>query len=393
MKILFCQGGSRIKFNSKNELFVDGNFNNSVFSDYCKLADEVTFLLRSDPKKYDDNTLEVKFNKLDSKFNVHTVPDVYASLKSRFNLIKNAKIKKEIEELVKNSDKVIIRSLGNFYTNTVLKFCKKHKKSYLVEVTGFAFDGLWYHSWKGKMVALPRELYLKRQLKKAKYALYVTEEALQKRYPCKGKTLGCSDVRLNKADSQILENRLKKLTNTSNDKIVLGTAAFLDVKWKGQLSIIKALAQLKKQGICNYEYQLIGSGKGEHLKKAIERYGLQDNVKILGAMPHNKVFEWLDTIDIYVQPSYQEGLCRAIVEAMSRACPVICSDVGGNYELIERKFIFKKADVKSFINCLLSMDKSAMQEEAKLNFNKSLAYDKDKLEEKRQLFYKNFAEE
>lgn len=61
-------------------------------------------------------------------------------------------------------------------------------------------------------------------------------------------------------------------------------------------------------------------------------------------MPHDKIFEWLDTIDIYIQPSYQEGLCRSVVEAMSRACPVICSDACGERELANEKFIFKRGD-------------------------------------------------
>lgn len=69
---------------------------------------------------------------------------------------------------------------------------------------------------------------------------------------------------------------------------------------------------------------------------------LEDCVSILGAKPHSEVFSWLDSIDIYVQPSFMEGLCRSIVEAMSRACPVICTNVGGNYELVSSDCLFEK---------------------------------------------------
>lgn len=68
---------------------------------------------------------------------------------------------------------------------------------------------------------------------------------------------------------------------------------------------------------------------------------LEDCVSILGAKPHSEVFSWLDSIDIYVQPSFMEGLCRSIVEAMSRACPVICTNVGGNYELVSSDSFLK----------------------------------------------------
>ena len=392
MKLLFVQGGSRIKVNSKNEIFVDGNFNNTVFEDYCKLANDVTFLLRKDSRIYDDEFLDLKFNKVNPKFNVFSIPDFYRSIKARFNLREIRKVEKIIAKLVKQKDKIIIRSVGNFYTNTVLKYCKKYKKSYLIEVTGFAFNALWYHSLRGKIVAVPRELYLKKALKNAPYAVYVTEEALQKRYPCKGVSLGCSDVRLCELNENVLNRRLDKIQNHSG-KIVLGTAAFLDVKWKGQIYIIRALALLKKRGFTQFEYQMIGAGDGEKLKKEVNKYHLEDQVKILGAKPHDKVFEWLDSIDVYVQPSFQEGLCRAIVEAMSRACPIICSDVGGNYELIDRDWIFGKADVKGFANCLLQMDTENLKKQAKKNFEHSLDYDKQKLDAQREEFYKNFIED
>lgn len=389
MRLLFVQGGSRIKINSKNELFVDGNFNNSVFNDYYKLADEVTFLLRKDAKNYENEFLELQFTKLDSKFNFELLPDFYRNIKARLNLIEIKKAEKKISQLVKKHDKVIIRSVGNFYTNTVLKYAKKYDKPYLIEVTGFAFEGLWYHSIKGKILAIPREIHLKKCLKNAPYAVYVTNEALQKRYPCKNITLGCSDVRLVKTDNDVLENRIKKI-NKNNGKIILGTSAFLDVKWKGQRFVIYALAKLKKQGYNNFEYHVIGAGTGNRLRSLAKKLGVEDRVKIIGSLPHNEVFNWLDSIDIYIQSSFQEGLCRSIVEAMSRACPVICSDVGGNYELVDDEFLFKKADTKELINCLLKMDKSNAKKQAEINFYRSLNYEDQKLKIKRDEFYKNF---
>ena len=59
------------------------------------------------------------------------------------------------------------------------------------------------------------------------------------------------------------------------------------------------------------------------------------------------MFKFYENIDVYIQPSYQEGLCRSIVEAMSKACPVVCSDAGGNYELIQEEFIFHKGNSKA----------------------------------------------
>ena len=75
-----------------------------------------------------------------------------------------------------------------------------------------------------------------------------------------------------------------------------------------------------------------------------KKYRVENRVKFLGQVPHKEVLKWLDNIDIYIHPSYTEGLCRSIIEAMSRACPIICSDVGGNYELVDKDHAFESID-------------------------------------------------
>jgi glycosyltransferase involved in cell wall biosynthesis len=224
---------------------------------------------------------------------------------------------------------------------------------------------------------------------KASCAIYVTEEALQKRYPCKnGKMLGCSDVDIEECDEQLLQKRTSKILCNS-DKIVLGTIAFLDVKWKGQANVIKAIAHLKKQGITNVFYEMVGLGTGDALVKLAKKLNVADKVKILGAKNHEDIFRWLDSIDIYVQPSYQEGLCRAIVEAMSRAAPVICSDVGGNFELIDKKYLFKAGDDKRIAELIEIMLKENIEQSIK-NFQRARKYEKRSLESKRLNFLQDF---
>lgn len=131
---------------------------------------------------------------------------------------------------------------------------------------------------------------------------------------------------------------------------------------------------------------------GNSLKKLIKKYGLEKEVKIIGALPHNEVFKWLENIDIYIQPSYTEGLCRAIVEAMSKACPVICTDAGGNVELIEEKNIYKR-DIFGLINILENINSEELKKNAVFNYNKSKKYTANLLNEKRNIFYSKFIKE
>lgn len=389
MKLLFIQGGSRVRKCKNGSFYVDGNFNNDIWKRYKSYCDDLTVILREKSEFYDENDIKDKLNNIDTNLmNLVLVEDVYKPKKNFLNFKLKKKIKKQIESAVIASDKIIIRSIGNFYTNTALKYCKKYNKVYLIEVTGFAFEGLWYHSLYGKVVAIPREIKLRKSIKDAPYAVYVTEKALQKRYPCKGKTLGCSDVELIDMGKN---NVIEKINNLNkNGKLKLGTAAFLDVKWKGQKDVIKALHKLKKAGYDNFTYELIGAGNKAYLEGYIEKYNLKENVRILGVKKREEVFEWLKTVDVYVQPSYQEGLCRAIVEAMSMGCPVIASNAGGNAELVSDSMMYKKKNVRELVEILKKIDIDLLKYQSRMNYEKAKLYKKEVLNKKRNRFYMSF---
>ncbi|MCI8466563.1 MAG: glycosyltransferase [Lachnospiraceae bacterium] len=396
MKLLFIQGGSRWKRDTEGNLYTDANFTEEIWGRYRRYSEHLTVILRGEEMIYSVEEAQRRFNYFDSAISsAICLPDVYKPPTRNFNLKLRRRINLAIKEAVAASDAVIIRSVGNIYTNSALKWVRKLKKPYLVEVTGFAFESLWYHSFKGKIVALVNELQTKVLMKDVPYAVYVTNEALQKRYPCAGKAVGCSDVEVFAPQDSILEQRLQKINAKSKgDKIILGTAAFLDVGWKGQKYVIHALSELKKKGITNLEYQLIGAGNGKELIHEAQLYGVEQSVTIQGALPHEKVFEWMDHIDIYIQPSFMEGLCRSIVEAMSRACPVICSNVGGNYELVDKEYLFHKGDSKDLVCKIeLLMKQKNMLVCASRNFNKSKEYEKNILDNKRNVFFENFFKE
>ena len=257
MNLLFIQGGSRWKYDSEGILYTDPNFNSQIWSRYKGYCDELTVVLRREDRIYTKEEARIKFNEIGNSID-HCValPDMYRPLSNALSCQKRMLVKRTIESEVKKADKVIIRSLGNIYTNTALKYAQKYHKPYLVEVTGFAWESLWYHSLHGKFVAGFKENQYKRLMKNVKYGVYVTNEALQKRYPCKGEMLGCSDVELMPSDDKLLENRILKIQKNTG-RIVLGTAAFLDVGWKGQEYVIRAMGELKNRGLNNFKYEML----------------------------------------------------------------------------------------------------------------------------------------
>ncbi len=162
--------------------------------------------------------------------------------------------------------------------------------------------------------------------------------------------------------------------------------------YKGQEYVIKAVSKLNKEGY-NFEYCLAGGGDNSYLRSVAEKYNVVDKIKFLGSLPHKDVFKYLDSIDIYIQPSKQEGLPRALVEAMSRGCPALGSRTGGIPELLNKQLVFNNGAVSQICELLIKLDKESLLAEAKRSFEKAKEYDKTVLDKKRSSFYQKFIDD
>ena len=92
----------------------------------------------------------------------------------------------------------------------------------------------------------------------------------------------------------------------------------------------------------------------------------------------NQLNEWLDGLDIYVQPSLSEGLPRATIEAMSRGCPVIATNVCGMIDILEEEYLIKPKDYKALADKVRWLSKPAeMLRAAKTNYSKASEYEED----------------
>ncbi|NLZ34791.1 MAG: glycosyltransferase [Clostridiales bacterium] len=382
MKLLYAHDNKFYKF--KDDYYSNGSFSKEVLLRYTNAFEKVKFVsrqvaIKDKPEKMTIvNTENVEFIK---------IPDFH----SLRNYYKKKEAKKIIQNEIINSDCVIAR-LPSLIGNLAIGYAKKYNVPYLIEIVGCPWDSLWNYSLKGKIIAPYMYFAMKIVVKNAPFAIYVTNEFLQHRYPCKGKSIGCSDVSLPMQDESILKNRIRKIKNMADNKtIVIGTIAAVNVRYKGQEYVIKAVSKLNKEGY-NFEYHLVGGGDNSYLKSVAEKYGVLEKVKFLGTLPHKMVFEYLDNIDIYIQPSKTEGLPRALVEAMSRGCPALGSKIGGIPELLKEEFLFHNGSISEIYKLLKSINKEIMLKEAKRNFEKAQNYDKKLLDKKRDNFYKKFIE-
>lgn len=304
-------------------------------------------------------------------------------------LLEHNHIKKVIEREVKNTDVCVVHM--NTHGRIVLRYAKKYGKPIMSVVGGCPWDALWNYDWRGKLLAPWEWWRTKVAQRQIPYTIYVTKYFLQGRYPNGGHWINCSNVNIKTGDIDALTKRQQRIDKISEERNVfrIGTSAALDVPYKGQKYVIRALASLRDKGII-LEYHLIGRGDPGLLKKEIERYKLAEQVFIHGALPHEKVLDFLDSIDIYIQPSKQEGLPRGLIEAMSRGCLCIGSNIAGIPELLEKEYLFPKGNVKKLTGILKQINYADLREQAVRNFEVAKEYDRDLLNKKRSEFILEF---
>lgn len=304
-------------------------------------------------------------------------------------VIKRKKISDELKKQLVICDKVIIR-MPSVLGIMACDICERNNIPYMIEMVACAWDGYCNHTNKiGKIVAPFMFYFTKRCVLNCKYVLYVTNDFLQRRYPTKGKQFSCSDVILSDRNDRILEKKLKSMSNFNKKDFSMCTVANVGMKYKGHIYVLKAMKKLKNKGY-NIKYFLAGNGNQEYLKKYIKKANLESNVIFLGSLTHDKIFELLDEIDVYIQPSLQEGLPRATIEAMSRACVCIGSDVGGIPELLNSKMIFRRKKVRELMKILSNINKKLVCDESKQNYHNSKKFEKKFLDNKRNEIYNGF---
>ena len=383
--LLYVHCEEKIKIDTEGNFYTDGCYNQKIWDRYFKIFPSITCLFRIEKRVYSKEYAVENFQKIDKRIKLITIEDRKESFFSYFSIKKYLNNIEIIKQNVAASDCVIARAPGD-ESYLAIKYSKRFHKKVLMEVVGCPLNTLFNYGIKGKFFSFPAYLKLKKNVKKADSVLYVTKNFLQKRYPTSKPCIACSDADII-VDEKNLNNRLQKITKDfDKGKLTILTVGTL-IKYKGQQDIIKAIKVLKSKGY-NIEYRIVGTGKEDFLKKIAKKYDLENNIVFYGGINHKKVFELIDMRDIYIQPSYTEGLSRALLEAISRACPSIATNVGGNGELVSNEYLYSKGDIGQLILLIEKMmNKAEMFKEANNNFNRAKLYDCNILDKKRELFY------
>lgn len=382
----------KIAVDAQGNYYTGSAFSQAVFDRYLQHFDHITLLMRRASVSPDDAEALSHMNRISSdRIDVVFIPDTRSSMRAFLTPAVHRELEETVISEINKADAVIIRAhSGSGFI--AAKYCKAHNIPYLAEAVGCPWDSLWNHSLRGKILAPFVRHEMRFIMRYASYAVYVTDSFLQKRYPTNGKSAATSDVELQPADTQVLKKRVEHIRNHSG-KILIGTAGALHVSYKGQRFVIRALSKLKAHGLTEFEYHLAGGGDHAVLLDLAKKLGVEDQVIFDGVLPHDAIFDWLDNLDVYIQPSLVEGMPRALIEAMSRGLPAFGSKIGGIPDLLDPSFIFSCGDVNAIARKFRSLTSKRMEKAAKRNFDYVKRFDKSLLEQKRFEFYSAFASE
>lgn len=103
---------------------------------------------------------------------------------------------------------------------------------------------------------------------------------------------------------------------------------------KGVFDLIRAFATLPPEQKTNSGLTLAGDGDVEQARSLVESLDLINHVTVLDWLGPDQRDALLAKADVFVLPSYNEGLPMALLEAMAWGLPVITTPVGGIPELV-----------------------------------------------------------
>ena len=106
-------------------------------------------------------------------------------------------------------------------------------------------------------------------------------------------------------------------------------------KNKGIYDLLDVIIQNKT--VYNHKMKLLIGGKGEveSIMKNIKDNNISDIVSYIGWVSGEKKIEIFNQSDVFILPSYYEGLPISILEAMSYSMPIISTQIGGIPEIVE----------------------------------------------------------
>lgn len=168
------------------------------------------------------------------------------------------------------------------------------------------------------------------------------------------------DVIHNMVDLQLfyIDENNKSIDLESSKEFKFFSCAFLE-EGKGMECLIRAFTEAFRNENISLKIGGDGSLKLE-LKKLIEELGMDNQIKLLGALSREEVSNEMRNCDVFALPSEHETFGVVYIEALACGKPVIGADNGGAEDIIreENGIIAKKKNVKDLAKAMRLIKKN-----------------------------------
>ena len=135
-----------------------------------------------------------------------------------------------------------------------------------------------------------------------------------------------SPIDISKFDMEYIKRKIENRKDVESKKFL----------YTGRLSknknvklLVTAFERYVKNGHSDAVLNIAGSGELDLLKRMKLELGINNNVNVLGQVPHDEIYDLLKEADVFVTASEGEGCSISVLEAYASGLPVICGRMPG----------------------------------------------------------------
>ena len=238
---------------------------------------------------------------------------------------------------------------------------------------------VFFHGWDLEFeakVTLKYSNFFLNSFGKAKKIFVLSEEFKEKivEWGYKGEVVVITTtVDANLAKNFSLEERVQRYRNSTTTKILFLSRI---VKEKGVFELIEAFENINQK---LKHVKLIIAGDGEAFEELKSRVEKKENIELTGYVEGEKKIELLSDADIYILPSYTEGLPISVLEAMLFGLPIITTKVGGLKRFFQEDkmgYFIEPKSSKSIEDAILKIlkNRTILEEMSHFNYHYAQKY-------------------
>lgn len=312
-------------------------------------------------------------------------------------VLRYGKIKKQVKGITQGCDCAIFR-VPSPIANLIKDQVVKHGLPWATEIINDPWDNFAPGVFKSVFRPVYRRHFTKQvktYAEQANGASYVTQFALQNRYPSFARLYGETPERFESYYSSIILHKAyfwneRTFPERKDGYTIVHVNSCVTDFSKGHDVVIRTCKILREKGL-DVRVVFIGDGpKRAFFEQMADEAGLSEYVRFTGLLSGaDEVRQVLIDSDILVFPTIGEGLPRTVIEAMAVGLPSLSTAVNGIPELLEAEDMLPQQDAEAFADRAMELltNKEHYLKVSRRNIAKAQQYENEILTARRNAFY------